>query len=55
MPQYIVSRIEATKVGVSVVMVFAETEAEARKQGAETLKTTPGNVKAVNFDTFDTQ
>ncbi len=55
MPQYIASLLTPTKVGVSVVMVFAVTEAAARLQAAEMLKTTPNNIKVVNFDTFDTQ
>ena len=41
--------------GPSVVMITADNAAEARVQGAATLKTTPTNVKVVNFDTFDSE
>ena len=57
MPQYVVSKIDRgpTERGPAVIMVFADSEKDAKKQAAKDLKTTPGNLKAVNFDTFDTQ
>jgi len=41
--------------GPTVVFVTADSAAEAKTQGAATLKTTPTNVKVVNFDTFDSE
>jgi len=57
MPQYVVSKIDRgpTERGPAVIMVFADSEKDAKKQAAKDLKTTPGNLKAVNFDTFDTE
>ena len=59
MPQFIVSKTASSKdgssMGPSVVMITADNAAEARVQGAATLKTTPTNVKVVNFDTFDSE
>ena len=59
MSQFIVSKIAASKdgssMGPSVVMVTADSAAEAKTDGAAILNTLPHNVKVVNFDTFDSE
>ena len=60
MPQFIVSKTASSRDGstlggAAVVMVTADTAAEAKTEGAKILKALPHNVTVVNFATFDTK